>query len=93
MSADTANIRGTHHTLTVWEDRAAMLRFMRGPAHRAAMGILDSIATGKVHGFEADVVPTWAEARAIYDGEARAVGRAGREARARERQAAGEGSE
>ena len=47
--------------------------------HVQAMKILDDIATGKVFGYESDVVPTWEEARQLYDTKGREVGRAARE--------------
>lgn len=80
-------IDGTHHTLSAWDDRESMLRFMRGTNHVAAMGALDSIATGKVYGYESDAIPSWSEAREMYDLHGRVVGAAGREIRKKEAEA------
>ena len=47
ISADGNTIQGTHHTLSVWEDRKSMLNYMRKGSHVKAMKILDDVATGK----------------------------------------------
>lgn len=87
LYAGTTYLRGTHHTMTVWEDRSSMLRYMRTGDHAQAMKIFDEIATGKTYGYETDdpVVPTWDEMRHLYDTKARVVGKAGREAKRVER--------
>lgn len=77
-------IDGTHHTLSAWEDRESMRRYMRGTNHVAAMRVIDSIATGKVYGYESDVIPSWSEAREMYDLHGRVVGAAGRAIRKEE---------
>lgn len=92
MSAGNS-IDGTHHTLSAWEDREAMLRYMRSSNHVAAMRILDSVATGKVYGYESETIPSWKEAREMYDLHGRVVGAPGREARKREKERAAEEAE
>lgn len=66
ISADARLIDGVHHTLTVWSDRAAMLKYLRSGAHLQAMRTFHDIATGAVTGYEADAPPTWAELPAIW---------------------------
>lgn len=53
---------GIQHTLTVWEDREAMRRFMTSGAHLKAMRAFRTFATGRIHGYEAEAIPSWDEA-------------------------------
>ncbi len=68
---------GTHHTLTVWTSKEDMMAYRRGKAHRRAMKVFSQIATGRVLGFESDDRPSWEEALARYDRDAREVGARG----------------
>jgi hypothetical protein len=36
-----------------------MMAYRRSPAHLKSMRVFAQIATGKVHGYEADNIPTW----------------------------------
>jgi len=55
-------INGFQCTLTVWENRDDMLKFMRSGSHAKAMRAFSSLATGKTHGYESKIVPTWDQA-------------------------------
>ena len=66
ISADARTINGIHHTLSVWESEAAMRAYLIAGAHRKAMGVFRSIATGKTLGFTTDTVPDWSEVHAIW---------------------------
>jgi|JI61114DRNA_FD_contig_31_2692163_length_570_multi_2_in_0_out_0_1 hypothetical protein len=79
ISTDAKQIGSVHHTLTVWESRADMVNFLRKGAHADAMKVFDGIATGKVYGYESDVIPNWEEAREIWDTKGRVVGQARRD--------------
>jgi hypothetical protein len=79
ISADATYIKGTHHTLKVWKDRKAMLNYMRSGNHVKAMTIFDDIATGKTYGYESEIVPTWEQARQLYETKARVMGKAARD--------------
>jgi hypothetical protein len=67
ISADARNIDGVQHTLTVWTDEAAMRAYLVRGAHLQAMRAFHSIATGKTIGFTSSAIPTWAEARTIWE--------------------------
>lgn len=68
LRAEARSIDGVQHTLTVWEDRAAMRRFMLSGAHKQAMRDFPTIATGSTFGFEAaeDAVPDWEQIHALW---------------------------
>lgn len=86
--ADGAKINNTYHTLTIWESKRSMLRYMQTGHHAEAVKIFDDVArAGKVYGYETPSikVPTWDELRRIYDAHARPVGKAAREAKLPER--------
>ncbi|CAJ1948371.1 unnamed protein product [Cylindrotheca closterium] len=63
--AETRSIKGCHHTLTVWEDKKSMRKYMYSGAHIQAMKVTKEIAdlsNTKTYGYESDHVPTWQEA-------------------------------
>lgn len=65
-----ARIQKTFHTLTIWENRDCMLRYMHAGPHANAMEMYHQVArSGKVCGYETDRirVPSWDELRRIYD--------------------------
>jgi len=80
ISTATKQIGRVHHTLTVWESRKDMIQYLRQGSHADAMKVFDQIATGKVYGYETDQIPTWDEAREIWDAKGRVVGQAKRDA-------------
>ena len=73
IMAETRTIDGVHHTLSAWEDLAAMLVYLRSARHARAMRRLDGFATGHVYGYQADTLPSWEEALAEYRAHGRAV--------------------
>jgi len=73
IMAKTRTIGGVHHTLSAWEDRKAMLTYLHDVRHARAMRRLKGYATGRVHGYTADAVPTWSEALAEYAAHGRDV--------------------
>jgi hypothetical protein len=74
LFVDVKTVDAYHHTLTVWENKKAMLAFMTSGAHKNAMKNFKSIATGRVYGFEAEVVPSWEAALAKLWEHGRTVG-------------------
>ena len=59
--ATARRIEGVSHTLTIWDNRQAMLAFLTSGAHREAMRAFTRIGTGYGFGYEADGVPSWDE--------------------------------
>lgn len=68
ISASARMINGVNHTLSVWEDKAAMRRFMLSGPHGKAMRAFPAIATGSTFGFETarDAVPDWDQVHALW---------------------------
>jgi hypothetical protein len=75
VMADGRMVGSVHHTLTVWEDKMAMRRFMMSGAHVKAMKSFDSFATGTTYGYEADEIPTWDEALRLLNEKGRRIGK------------------
>ena len=74
LRVDARTVHGVHHTLTVWTSKADMLAFLHSPVHRRAMMAFPSIATGRIFGYETDDMPTWPEARSLWQVHGRVVG-------------------
>lgn len=62
LFCEVKRIQGNQCTLTAWESREHMLRFMRSGVHLTAMKSFHKIATGKTYGFESESIPKWTEA-------------------------------
>jgi quinol monooxygenase YgiN len=60
LSVDARTIDGTHHTLSLWIDRAAMQAYLGAGAHKAAMRISRRLGNGTVYGYDSAVAPDWA---------------------------------
>ncbi len=60
--AQVKRINGFQCTLSAWNSRDDMLKFMRSGVHLKAMKSFHKIATGRTYGYEADIIPTWEEA-------------------------------
>ena len=66
LQATAKTIAGVHHTLSVWESKAAMRAFLYAGAHKQAIKAFPIIATGKTFGFESDHVPDWDEVHRLW---------------------------
>ncbi|WP_320270248.1 hypothetical protein [Cognatiyoonia sp. IB215446] len=73
LSAEARSIKGVHHTVTVWTSRDDMIAYLHAEPHLSAMKAFRRIATGKVYGFETEHIPSWAEARRLWDEKGREV--------------------
>lgn len=70
IDLQTTYIQGIHHTLSVWKDKKSMLTYLRQGAHLKAMKAFVTIAAfGKIYGYESDTIPTWPEARRIWESQ------------------------
>ena len=59
-------VDGFHHTLTVWETKKDMRKFVLSLIHTRAMKIFPKIATGSTIGYKTDKMPSWGEALSIW---------------------------
>jgi hypothetical protein len=72
ISTSTSSIRGMEHTMTVWEDRESMLKYLRKGAHLQAMKNSKMFGSyGKVYGYCTDTIPSWSQARQIWEEKGR----------------------
>lgn len=65
--ADARTIRGVHHTLSAWDSLDALTTWVHQPAHARAMRAQGALGTGVTTRFEAEALPSWDEARQIWD--------------------------
>jgi hypothetical protein len=65
LSLAVKRIKGHQCTITSWENREAMLDFMRSGHHLKAIHAFHKIAAGRTCGFESDQLPTWSEAMVL----------------------------
>jgi len=73
LLCDFGSRDGYQNTLTVWESKKHMMAYRASPSHLRAMKRISQIGAGKVHGYEADFIPSWEDAFAEYDRHAREV--------------------
>lgn len=62
LFADVRKVADVQHTLTVWEDRAAMRAYLMSGAHLQAIKAFRQIGSGRTCGYESDRQPGWDEA-------------------------------
>lgn len=66
--------KDVHMTLSVWESKKAMLKYMRGSEHLAAMKVLKDVSSyGKIHGYFGDTIPSSEEAIELWKKDGRRV--------------------
>jgi hypothetical protein len=70
---ETKTLNGYHHTLTVWENKRAMMKYRASPAHLKSLKAFSKVANGKVYGFEATSIPSWTDALKSFNKYARDV--------------------
>ena len=59
---EVKRINGFQCTLTAWESKEHMLKFIHSGIHLTAMKSFHKIATGRTYGYESNSIPTWNEA-------------------------------
>jgi hypothetical protein len=68
VRADTNRIDGIMHTLTAWNSRDEMLKYVRSGSHLEAMKNTKKVASyAKTYSYESDTIPTWPEARKLWE--------------------------
>ena len=72
-SAEACQIGAVHHTLSVWDNREAMGRYLRAGAHLRAMRAFSKIGHGKTYGFETETPPKWDDVPKLYEQHATPV--------------------
>lgn len=71
LHSEVKAINGIQHTLTAWESREAMKKYIYSGAHARAIRVFRKIATGKTFGFEATRLPTWEEVHQLWQDQGR----------------------
>ncbi len=75
MQADTApgllfsgvkKINGIQHTLTAWETKEHMKKYIYSGSHLKAIKAFKKIAEGKTFGYESSRLPTWDEVHDLW---------------------------
>ena len=66
LFCEVKSVDGFHHTLTVWETKKDMRKFVLSPIYMRAMKIFLKIATGSKIGYKTDKMPSWGEALSIW---------------------------
>jgi hypothetical protein len=66
ISAQARKIGGVHHTLTLWDNEAAMRAYLVTGAHLGAMKAFHKLATGRTIGFDCETPPTWEQVPELW---------------------------
>ena len=66
LFCEVKSVDGFHHTLTAWETKNDMQKFVLSQVHQKAMKIFPKIATGSTIGYETYKIPTWNEALLMW---------------------------
>ena len=66
LHSSVMTINGIQHTLTAWESKAAMQRYIYSGAHLKAIRSFKKIATGKTFGYDSNRLPDWSEVHQLW---------------------------
>jgi hypothetical protein len=64
---EVKRIQGIQHTLTAWDDMGTLRAFVGSGAHLNAVKSFRKIATGSTFHYESETVPSWEEARRLWE--------------------------
>ncbi len=64
---EVKRIQGIQHTLTAWNDMETLRAFVSSGPHLKAVKSFRKIATGSTFHYESDTIPTWEEARRLWE--------------------------
>ena len=59
-------LNGIHHTLTAWESKEAMKKYIHTGPHKLAILVFRKIATGKTFGYSSRTLPDWDQVHAMW---------------------------
>lgn len=64
---EVKRIQGIQHTLTAWDDMETLRAFVGSGAHLNAVKSFRKIAIGSTFHYVSDTIPTWEEARRLWE--------------------------
>jgi len=67
IRVEARTINGVHHTMSIWENKSFMSKFLMTGAHLEAMQAFKHIATGKTIGFTTATPPDWSQVHNIWN--------------------------
>jgi hypothetical protein len=59
-------INGIHHTLSAWESKTMMQKYIYQGPHKLAIRVFRKIATGKTFGYVSSSLPNWEEVHHLW---------------------------
>lgn len=66
IKTEVRSVAGVQHTFTVWENEAAVRLFVHSGAHAKAVQAFHRIGSGHIYSYDADCIPDWDEAYALW---------------------------
>ena len=67
LFCEVKQIQGIQHTLTAWKNQESLQAFVGSGPHLKAVKSFRKIATGSTYHYESDAVPSWEEARQLWE--------------------------
>lgn len=67
------SVQITYSTMTLWKDKASMLKFISHPNHVKAIKWSKNRTYGKIYHYESDILPSWSEAKDLIEALGREV--------------------
>jgi len=67
LFCEVKKIQGIQHTLTAWDSMESLRAFVSSGPHIKAVKAFHKIATGSTFHYESDTIPSWEEARRLWE--------------------------
>ena len=67
LHCEVKKIKGIQHTLTAWESEEALKNFVYSGIHLKAIQSFRKIATGSTYRYKSETMPSWDEARRMWE--------------------------